>query len=53
MTFILGPPSSGRLLPLMDKLSVQPLLYGGVEHDPGQEHLDGSIVVFFTRPEVK
>ena len=29
------------LLPLMDKFFVQPLLYGGVQHHPGQENLDG------------
>ena len=38
----------------MYKLSVQPLLYGGVEHDPGQEHLDGQHrrVLYQTRGEI-
>ena len=38
----------------MNKLSVQPLLYGGVEHDPGQEHLDGQHrrVLYQTRGEI-
>ena len=29
------------LLPLMDKFFVQPLLYGGVQHHPGQKDLNG------------
>jgi len=38
----------------MYKLSVQPLPYGGVEHDPGQEHLDGQHrrVLYQTRGEI-
>ena len=51
MTFTFGSALlEGRLLPLMNKLSVQPLLYGGVEV---RNTSMGSIVVFFTRPEVK